>query len=335
MVRKRKKHYLVILIFLCISMLMLSACGTEDTGKKTIVLADAGWDSNRLHNSIAGFIIENGYGYETDVIPGGTPSSLTGLKSGDIDVMLELWIDNIMEPYQEAVDQGEIIKLATNFGDNAQGLYVPTYVIEGDPDRGIDPMAPDLKSIKDLDKYTDLFEDPEDNNKGRIYGSIPGWAADEILQTKVTNYGLDEYYNYFSPGSEAALNTSLVSAYEKGEAWLGYNWEPTWVMGTYDMTLLSDEPYDDALWNDGYLCEFPAVDVAVAVNSELPETAGEVVDFLKNYQTSSELTSEALSYMQDNNATTDETAKWFLKEHEDLWTSWVPDDIAEKVKEAL
>lgn len=25
----------------------------------------------------------------------------------------------------------------------------------------------------------------------------------------------------------------------------------------------------------------------------------------------------------------------FLQEHEDLWTEWVPDDIAEKVKESI
>ena len=40
----------------------------------------------------------------------------------------------------------------------------------------------------------------------------------------------------------------MISAIERGEPWVGYNWEPTWVMGLYDMTLLEDEPYDEEKW---------------------------------------------------------------------------------------
>jgi glycine betaine/proline transport system substrate-binding protein len=65
------------------------------------------------------------------------------------------------------------------------------------------------------------------------------------------------------------------------------------------------------------------------------EKAPEVVEFLKNYETSSELTNKMLAYMQENDAEADETAKWFLQEYEDLWTKWLPEDIASKVKEAL
>ena len=39
--------------------------------------------------------------------------------------------------------------------------------------------------------------------------------------------------------------------------------------------------------------------------------------------------------MQENEATTDEAAIWFLKEYESLWTGWVPSSVASKVKEAL
>ena len=106
-------------------------------------------------------------------------------------------------------------------------------------------------------------------------------------------------------------------------------------MGKYDMTLLEDEPYDEAKWKDGYACEFPGVKVTVAVNKDLAEKAPEVVEFLKNYETSSELTNKMLAYMQENDADADEAAKWFLQEYEDLWTQWLPEDIASKVKKAL
>ena len=37
--------------------------------------------------------------------------------------------------------------------------------------------------------------------------------------------------------------------------------------------------------------------------------------------------------MEENDADAKEAAIWWMKEHEDRWTKWVPEDIAEKVKE--
>jgi glycine betaine/proline transport system substrate-binding protein len=68
----------------------------------------------------------------------------------------------------------------------------------------------------------------------------------------------------------------------------------------------------------------------------MTEKAPEIVEFLKSYKTSSALTSEALAYMQNNEgATTEDAAKWFLQNHEEIWTKWVSKDIAEKVKVAI
>lgn len=333
-----KANYKKIGIVLLIMSLMITACGsnsTSDNGKETIVFAELDWDSVVFHNEVAAFIIENGYGHPTKAEMGSSAITFTALRSGSINTYMEVWTDNLGDIYKEAIASGDIIEVSTNFDDSAQGLYVPRYVIEGDPERGIEPMAPGLKTIQDLPEYWEIFKDREDPSKGRIYGAIPGWEIDEILQQKIKNQGLDETYNYFSPGSDTALASSIAGAYEKGEPWVGYYWEPTWVIGKFDMVLLGDIPYDEEIWLESYGTELPPADVTIAVHKDLPEKAPEVVSFLKNYKTSSSITSEALAYMQENDATAKETAKWFLEEYEELWTSWVPDDIAEKVKEAL
>jgi glycine betaine/proline transport system substrate-binding protein len=303
--------------------------------KPKLLLADAGWDSIRIHNGIAAFIIENGYGYETDFVTGSSPIVIRGLRQGDIDISMESWTDNIKDVYYPGIESGEIVELSVNFDDNAQGLYVPTYLIEGDMERGIEALAPDLKSIKDLPKYWELFKDPDNPNKGRIYGAPPNWVSDEILRTKMETYNLKETYEYFNPGSDTALNTSIVSAYEKGEPWVGYYWDPTWITGKYDLTLLEDQAYDEEKWLDGYRTEFPGVKVTIAVNKDMLGTAPELVEFLKNYQTSTEITSDLLAYMQDNDLDMDKTVNWFFKEYEELWTSWVPKDVEENIREAL
>lgn len=336
---QNKKVVAMLSIFLLIGIIMTgTACsqgGQADSEKPTLVMADSGWDSIRFHNDVATIILEKGYGYKTEVKMGSTPISFTGVCMGDIDIYMETWTDNIGDKYPEAIENGDVIEVGVNFDDNKQGYYVPTYIIKGDAERGIKASAPDLKAVKDLPKYWEIFKDPEDKSKGRIYGAIPGWGADEVMTQRMESYGLSDTYNLFRPGSDTALSSSMVKAIEEGKPWVGYYWEPTWIMGKYDMTLLEEPAFDEEKWKNGYNCEFDSVRVTICVNKEMPKKAPEVVDFLKKYKTSSELTSEALAYMLENNVDSEETAVWFLKNNKDMWSQWVPEDIFKKVEAAL
>lgn len=324
------------LLLLGAMLLIVTACAPAgEDAKPTIRLADGAWDSVKFHTAVAQFIIENGYDYPTELMPGSTPAILTGIRNGNIDVYMENWTDNIIDEYTDMIESGDVLELSMNFDDNAQGWYVPTYMIEGDPARGIEPIAPDLKSVFDLPEHWELFKDPEDPSKGRIYGGIAGWEVDQTLSVKMETFDLNENFNYFRPGSEAALNTSIVRAYERGEPWVGYNWEPTWIIGKYDMTLLEEPEYTKERWENGFASEFPSNRCTVTAHKDLPDKAPDVVEFLSNYETTSAIISEALAQMMDNELTIDESALWFLTNYEDLWTTWVPDDVAAKVKAAM
>lgn len=330
---KEGKLWMVFALVIVFIFPLASGCDETEAAIEKLVFADAGWESIRLHNYVAGIIIEEGMrGYEQDVMSGSTPATFSGLRRGEIDIYMEIWQENIQAEYKDAIDQGDIEVLGVNFDDNAQGLYVPTFVIEGDPERDIEPMAPGLRSVFDLPEYWEIFKDPEDASKGRVVGAPSEWAVDEILETKMSTYGLDETFNYFRPGSEATLNTAIVSAYERGEAIVAYNWEPTWIMGRFEMTLLEEPEFDEEeYFQGGYATEIPSMDVTIAVNNELRERAPNVVDFLEQYTTSSEITSEALAYMENEGVGEREAAKWFLKTYEEIWTEWVSEEVADNV----
>jgi len=331
----KNKLFLMITILL-ISILLFSFTLTS-LAKDKIVFADPGWDSARFHNGIAQTIIEEGYGYPTEVIAGSTAATFLGLIEGDIDVYMEVWTANLGDTYYEPINKGEVIEVSINFNDNAQGIYVPTYMIEGDSERGIEATTPELNTVFELKDYWELFKDEEEPSKGRVYGSPPGWKVDQVLRLKMKSWGLNESYNYFSPGSDAALSAAIVAAYEKEEPIAAYYWEPTWIMGMLDMTLLEDVPYSEEKWTEenDYACEFAPMDIAIAVNKDFPEKAPEIVEFLKNYHTNSAMASSALAYMMENDCETMDAAVWFLKTREDVWTKWVPEEIAEKVKKAI
>lgn len=324
---KKKLKKLICIGLACIITLSMAACSPKNE-REPLVLADIGWDSIRFHNAVAGHIIKEVYGLEWEETSSSTPIGWQALQSGEIDILMETWSENISY-YNEDISKGAVLEVSINFDDNAQGLYVPYYVIHGDSARGIAPMAPDLKTVKDLLNYPELFKDAEEPAKGRIYGAIPGWEIDDIMRNKHEAYGLDEKFTYFSPGTDAALAASIAAAFEKGEAWVGYYWEPTWISGKYKLVLLEDEPYDEAKYADG-LTECPTNTVTICVTPSLKEDYPEIYEFLSKYQTSSELIAQALAYMQETNCDYPTAAKWFISNNLDLVSGFIP---ADKVKD--
>ena len=300
---------------------------------KILRFADVGWDSILFHNAVAGTVAQAVFGYQWTEVSGSTPITHEAVKKGEIDVHMEVWTDNL-SAYESDIAADRLKEVGVNFDDNAQGLYVPRYVLEGDAERGIEPMAPDLKTVADLKDYAALFQDPEDSSKGIIYGGIAGWEITEIIRKKYLYYGLDENYNYIEPGTDAATSAVLVSAYDKGEAVVAYYWEPTWLLGKYDFVLLEDAPYDEQLYHDGKTA-CPSVRVAICVSNDFYQSDPEFVAFLSKYRTSSALTSQALAYMQDTGADYKTAAKWFLEEQRALVETWLTPKQAETLYAAI
>lgn len=309
---------------------------------RPVMFAGLDWDSNRINTAIARYIIEEGYGCRTDRIPGSTIPLLTGLRRGDLDVMMEVWKNNIPEVWSKALAEGSVVEVGINFPDAVQGWYVPRFVIEGDPERGIEPMAPELKSVFDMSRYTELFRDPEEPGKGRFYNCILGWQCEIINTRKLRAYGLDDDYTNFRPGTGDALTAVIASAYKRGQPIFAYYWAPTWVMGFFDLVRLEEPPYDKEVWkqlqaeeNPQEACAYPKAEVVVGANKAFYHQAPQLIEFLEKYQTSNALISKLLAYMQENRADVQETALHFLSTRSQVWTQWVPDEVAERVMATL
>ncbi len=329
------KSFAKLTIVLVLAFALSTGVATEAAGE-TIVFGDFSWDSVQIHNRIAGFIVEHGFGYDVDYEFGESIPLLIGIRRGDVDLSMELWVDNLLDAMHEAHEAQEIITLGRNFPDAPQGWYVPTFMIEGDEERGIEPMAPDLETVFDLAEYADLFPDPEDPDKGRFYNAPTGWVAHDINNDKLEAYGLDEYFNSFNPGSDAGLSAAMSRAYERGEPIVAYNWEPNWTIGLMDMTKLEEPEYNRQQWEDDYSTAYPATTVEIIVNAEFPSRFPNVTSFLAYYETTLDQTNEMLAYMQTEEASVDEAAIWFLQNYEDVWKDWIFDsEVEERVVNAL
>jgi len=330
----KKNRFKSVICALIVGIAMLSGCDSKNDDKTLIKFTNNSWDSQILHNEVAKFVVENGFdGYAVEFSTANSTMNWQALIKGDVDVDIESWTDNVAS-YTDDVARGDIIELGSLVPDSAQGFYVPRYVIEGDVERNIKPLAPDLKHVRDLIKYSDVFESPEADDLGRIYGAVLGWMVDEVIYNKYIHYNLDEKYEYTRLGSEAALYASLEAAYNKGEGWVGYTFEPTLISGKLDLVRLEDEPYDKSVYVQGE-CEIPLQELKIVSSRLFAKRAPDLVPFFKKYQTGSALIASALVHLDETKESHEEVAKWLLRENPQLLDQWLTKEQANKVREAL
>ncbi|HZJ08650.1 MAG TPA: ABC transporter substrate-binding protein [Trueperaceae bacterium] len=315
--------------------------------ERPVIFGELDWESAQVATWLARLVLEHGFGCETDAIPGTVVPIYQGAIRGDVDVVMEVWTDNVPEPWSEAVAAGTVEQLGLAFDDADQGWYVPRYLVEGDAERGIEPAAPDLRSVFDLANYTELFRDPERPDKGRFYNCVIGWQCELINTVKLHAYDLADDYTDFKAGTGVALAASLEGAYLRGEPWVGYYWGPTWVLGRLDLLKLDEPPFEPACWEAftalldtpeaaTEACAYPTSTAVLAFGSRFKEDAPDQLRaFFESYHGSSGMLSAALGFMHANDVGPRDAARHLLMTRPELLRSWVDEAVAARVEAAL
>ena len=73
----------------------------------------------------------------------------------------------------------------------------------------------------------------------------------------------------------------------------------------------------------------------IALNKQFAEDAPKLKAFFDNNTMTEEVMSSILVHLEETGDAIMDVAKWFLAERPDVWTQWVPEDVAERVKQAL
>ena len=109
---------LTISIFLLSSLIATSA----NAGDCKARLGDFDWSSANIHTAITTFILEKGYGCEVSVTKGSTTPIMAAHYDGQLDVITEVWYDNIIGNYKPHEEAGTIIHMGTNTPDSQQAF---------------------------------------------------------------------------------------------------------------------------------------------------------------------------------------------------------------------
>lgn len=309
-----------------------ATCSTD----RTIDIAEMGWPSAAALAQIHAIIIEQGYGCDTELVTGDTVPTLASMTTkGEPALAPELWPNASQDAFDRAVADGAVVDLGPAVdGGLVQGWYIPTYLAEANPE---------LTSADDLADFSDMFEDPEDPGVGRFYSCPPGWACEILNANFLKAYDLEDSFNLFSPGSGGALDASIARAFEREEPIVFYYWGPTAMMGRYDMTRLDMDEFDadkfacmgDAACETPERTDFIVPDAVIAASSWLDEEAPEITDYLSKASMTNAEIGRILLWGEETKADAHDTAVNFLKTEGDIWTQWVPEDVAARVQASL
>lgn len=307
-------------------------CGTA----QTVTIAEMTWLSAAALANVAQKILADGYGCNAQLVPGDTvPTATSMLTRGEPDIAPELWVSTAQSIWDQMQDKGNVYKASDIFASGGEeGWWIPDYVAAENPQ---------IRSVSDLKENWEAFTEVANPDEGRLYGCPPGWGCEIITNNLFEALGLDETFELFSPGSGENLKASFARAVTRNRAIVGYYWGPTDVIGKYNLVRLDMPEHDPAKFKclTDANCENPQVtgwaigEVAVAVVSGLRERAPDAAAFLENMQVPNAEISAVLAWADDNRASPEETAVYFLENHEEIWTGWVPDEVAERVRAGL
>ena len=313
------------------------SAGAQTCG--AVSIAEMKWASAGLAAHVDRIVLESGYGCTVTLVPGDTlPTFASMNEKGEPDVAPELWANSVRTPLDAAIAEGRLIQLSPILSEGGvEGWWIPRFVAEAHPD---------IRTVQDALKHPDLFPAANDPGKGIVHTCPPDWTCSVTTSNLFRALEADKAgFSLLPSATVADLDKSIADAFESKTGWLGYYWAPTSLLGKYQMVKLSfGVDHDRTEWEActavpdcpaPKVNSYPTSDVFTVVTKAFPEKAAVAMDYMKVRRWDNGTVGKVLAWMDENDATTEEAARHFLKTDGDLWRQWVTPDVAEKIEAAL
>lgn len=304
-----------------------------------VSIAEMNWNSAALMANVDQFILQHGYGCDAKLVTGDTmPTGTSMVEKGQPDVAPELWSNGLREALDRGVAEKRLRYAGSSLSDGGEeALWVPKYVVDENPA---------LRTIQGIKANAAMFKHPEDPEKSMLMGCPAGWNCQIVVSNLHRALELEEAgFDLVDPGSGAALAGSIAKAYERKEAWFGYYWAPTAVLGKYEMVKVDfgsgvdEEHFKNCISQDG--CEdpkptmFPPSSVQTVTTESFASESPDAYAYFTRRAYKNAQMNRLLAWMEDNQADGKIAAEHFLKTQRETWAQWVSDDAATKIDAAL
>ncbi|MDI9903295.1 glycine betaine ABC transporter substrate-binding protein [Rhodococcus sp. IEGM 1409] len=290
-----------------------------------VVLLQNNWTSQLIQSRLAYRVLQE-MGAQAEIAPVDWAASFPAMASSDDTVLMELWdltskdlLEKFVETDKSVVDLGDT-------GPSAEeGWYVPTYVIEGDPARGIEPTCPGLPNWEALNDCVDAFA-ATPGAKGRYFSGDVAWGEQYGDVQRIEN--LDLNYEISFAGSEAALGAEFSRAYERGEPILGLMWAPHFLTAKYDLTRVEFPAYSDECWGTTYACNWGDISLRKMASADFAENHPVAAAFLDKYTLTDDALDSMMVNVDEGGMSVDEAVDEWMEASPGTWQAWIPTDVS-------
>ena len=304
------------------------AMAQADCGKVSIT--EMNWASGQVVTAIANFLMTQGYGCDVSVVQSDTVPAVTSVaENGEPDIVTELWLNSTGDGYDELKADGKIVEAGPVLDPGGvEGWWVPTYLVEAHPE---------VKTIEGI------LENPELVG-ARFYNCPEGWGCRVVSDNLSRALDLEgNGIEVFNAGSGQVLASSMADAVGDEEPWFGYYWGPTVPLGKYDMTKVDLGGVDEEIHarnqnqeaDDPGVSDFPDAPVLTSVTSTFQEENPAVFELMQNMTFETSNMSAVLAWMDENNASADEAAVYYLQNFQDQWSEWLNDEARANLSQLL
>ncbi|MBO9434859.1 ABC transporter substrate-binding protein [Ruegeria sp. R13_0] len=307
----------------------LGVAGSAQADCGEISITEMDWGSAIIVTQVSKFLLEQGYGCSVTIVPSATTPALASVaETGEPDILTELWT-NGAPAYPGLIESGAIIERAKVLSDGGvEAWWIPTYLAEAHPE---------LTTMEGILANPDLVG-------GRFHNCPVGWTCQRVSSNMAKAAGLaDAGIEDFIHGSGETLAASIASAYDSKEPWFGYYWAPTSILGRYPMVQVDVGPHVPEAHEcnsqeecaEPVLGAFPSSDVTTVVTNTFAESHPEETALMENVQFTNEVMNGLLAWQEENNASGEEAAVYFLTNFQDTWSEWLNDDARGKLSALL
>ncbi len=281
-------------------LLVVAACGSDsgtsegsegDSASKekkgTIEIGLNNWAENVAVSNMWKILLEE-KGYEVELTNVEKAALYTGLKGGDLDLGLEVWLPYTDEVFYEDYKE-DIAWNDTWYEGTGLGLVVPSYV--------------EIDSIEELNDNKDLFPEQQ------IVGIDPGASLMQMTDKAIEEYGLE--YELTST-SGPIMTAELGNAIKAEEPIVVTLWNPHWAFAEYDLKYLKDPKnvYGDA------------DDILFASRKDFGDDFPEVLECLNNWKMDDDSLGSLMAMIKNEDDPVKGAEKW-IEENRDLVDEWM------------
>lgn len=292
------------------------------------------WESGQFSTALVKLILQHGYQCNVETVPGAVNALENALTQNDIQIITEQWVGR--SPIIEKGLSENKVKIVGDIlkGGATQGWYIPDYLQQ---------KYPELTKLADLSRFSYLFQDPENPTKARFLNCPTGWSCEIFNRNLLKNIGLAKQFNNVLPGTGAALDAEISSAYEQKKPILFYYWQPTGLMAKYKFAEIQFPEFDPQCWkhllqrenSTSCVSGFPSSTLAFSVSMEFAEQSPDLIALLSKIQFEPQQLNQAILEMTENKRNGEMQARLFLQQHPEIWQKWLSYSASQNLAKAL